>query len=57
MIADEALAAYLVGDVSGEERERFEQLLIEDPAALAEFLGQLRLSMSLHALLGRDDAG
>lgn len=57
MVTDEILAAYLAGDVSAEERERMEQILAEDPAALADFLGQLRISMSLHALLGGSDDG
>lgn len=54
MVADEQLAAYLVGDVSDDEREDIERLLAEDPASLGELLSQRQLSAGLHALLGGD---
>lgn len=54
MVTDEQLAAYLAADVSDEERESIERLLIEDPASLGELLAQRQISMGLHALLGGD---
>ncbi|MEO7100177.1 MAG: LamG-like jellyroll fold domain-containing protein [Luteolibacter sp.] len=56
MVTDEQLAAYLVGEISGDERESFEQTLIGDSAAIGELLRQRKISAGLHALLG-DDGG
>ena len=55
MVTDEQLAAYLVGEISGDERESFEETLIGDPAAIGELLKQRKVSAGLHALLGEDD--
>lgn len=56
MVSDEQLAAYLVGEISGDERESLEQVMAVDPAAIRELLDQRKISAGLHALLGDDNA-
>jgi hypothetical protein len=55
MITDEQLINYLSGQLQGPERQRFEDQLAEDPAAVRQLLEQEKMEAALSMLLAQPD--
>lgn len=55
MISDDQLIAYLSGQLQGPERQRFEDQLAEDPAALRNLVEQEKMETALSMLLAQPD--
>jgi hypothetical protein len=53
MIAPEQIDAYVAGQMSADERARFEEKLLRDPAALRDVVAHERLDSGLRMLLAR----